>query len=206
MEDHNNAIYDKKRIRDRGIDEFIGICKGIIFDGIVCYPEAVNLLLWLDNNKLVAYDWTAKEIYPKLPLMVSGNELSSDDEAWLLSELIKITGSPAVMLEGDNPSSQLPLCHPAPEIVFDSRVFVLTGNFKMGPRKAVVQAIEDLGGEVVLKNVRKDTHYLVIGDIGSAAWMHSTHGRKIEEAVALRERGTGIAIISEAHFMDSLIE
>lgn len=49
-----------------------------------------------------------------------------------------------------------------------------------------------------------DTHYLVIGDIGSAAWMHSTHGRKIEAAVELLERGTGIAIISEAHFMKSL--
>jgi len=204
MEDHNNTIFGRKRLIDRGIDEFIGICKGILFDGLVNYQEATNLLTWLDNNRMVAYDWTAKELYQKLPLLLDGNDLSTDGEAQFLSLLLKITGSPAVMIDGDNPSSQLPLCNPAPEVVFDGRVFVITGNLKMGPRRTVIQAIEDLGGEVVLKNVRRDTHYLVIGDIGSAAWMHSTHGRKIEEAVELRERGTGIAIISEAHFMNSL--
>ncbi|MFZ2406597.1 MAG: BRCT domain-containing protein, partial [Methylobacter sp.] len=93
---------------------------------------------------------------------------------------------------------------PAPEIIFNGRAFVITGNFKLGNRRAVIQAIEELGGEVFLKNVRMDTNYLVIGDIGSAAWMHSTQGRKIEAAVELRDRGTGIAIISEAHFMDYL--
>lgn len=158
-------------------------------------------MTWLDNNKQVAQQWPANELYKHLPLLLDGNELSADDEAQLLSLLLKITGSPAVMLQGDNPSSQLPLCNPAPEVVFDGRVFVVTGSFKMGSRKTIIQAIEYLGGEVVLKNVRMDTHYLVIGDIGSAAWMHSTHGRKIETAVELRKRGTGIGIISEAHLM-----
>ena len=132
MEDHNNTIIDRKRIRDRGIDEFIGICKGIIFDGLVNYQEATNLLTWLDNNKLVAYDWTAKELYQKLPLLLDGNDLSPDDEAQFLSLLLKITGSPSVMMDGDNPSTQLPLCNPAPKVVFDGRVFVITGNLKWG--------------------------------------------------------------------------
>jgi NAD-dependent DNA ligase len=200
----NNTHIDQKRLIDRGIDELIGICKGILFDGVTCYPEAVNLMTWLNNNPLVAQQWPAKDLYQQLPKLLAGNNLSDDDEAQFLSLLLKITGSPDVMMNGDNPSSLLPLCSPAPEVVFDGRVFVVTGNFKMGPRKTVVQAIEERGGEVVLKNVRMDTHYLVIGDIGSAAWMHSTHGRKIESAVDLRERGTGIAIISEAHFMAGL--
>jgi NAD-dependent DNA ligase len=204
MEDHNNHFLSKRRLIDRGIDELIGICKGILFDGVVCYPEAVNLLIWLENNSVVANQWPAKELYQQLPLLLKDNHLSEDDEAEFLSLLVKVTGSPEAMMEGESGSSQLPLCDPVPEVVFKDRVFVVTGNFKMGPRKDVVKAIEDLGGEVVLKNVRKDTNYLVIGDIGSAAWTHSTHGRKIEAAVELREQGKGIAIISEAHFMDSL--
>jgi NAD-dependent DNA ligase len=204
MEDHNNTIKDRNRLIDRGIDELIGICKGIIFDGVVNYPEAANLLTWLNNNKLIVNRPPAKELYQKLPILLAGNNLSADDEAQFLTLLLQITGSPAVMMDGDNPSTQLPLCNPVPEIIFEGRAFVVTGNFKMVPRRTVIQAIEELGGEVFLKNVRQDTHYLVIGDIGSAAWMHSTHGRKIEAAVELRERGTGIAIISEAHFMAGL--
>lgn len=61
----------------------------------------------------------------------------------------------------------------------------------MGPRKAVVKAIEDCGDEVVLKNVRMDTNYLVIDDIGSAAWMcfHSwAKNRRGGEAEGTRSR------------------
>jgi NAD-dependent DNA ligase len=200
----NNTDIDQKRLIDRGIDELIGICRGILFDGLVCYPEAVNLLIWLGNNPAVASQWPAKELYQQLPLLLEDNYLSADDEAELLSLLVKVTGSPDAMMEGENGSCQLPLCYPAPEVVFAGRVFVVTGNLQMGPRRTVIQAIEDLGGEVVLKSVRKDTDYLVIGDIGSKAWMHSTHGRKIETAIELRDQGTGIAIISEAHFMNYL--
>jgi len=37
---------------------------------------------------------------------------------------------------------------------------------------------------------RAATSFLVIGAIGSRDWIHSTHGRKIEAAVKLREQGT----------------
>ncbi len=44
----------------------------------------------------------------------------------------------------------------------------------------------------------------VIGAIGSRDWIHSTHGRKIERAVELREQGTGIYILSEEYWADSI--
>jgi hypothetical protein len=40
----------------------------------------------------------------------------------------------------------------------------------------------------------------VIGSIGSRDWIHSTHGRKIETAVAMRERGHSIALVGEEHW------
>jgi NAD-dependent DNA ligase len=204
MEEQNFTFLSRDRLIDRAIDELIGICKGILFDGVTCHPEAVNLMNWLNSNNMVVKYWPASELYQQLPILLSGNSFSADDEAQFMTLLLKTTGSPEFFEAGYNASSLLPLCDPAPEVVFAGRVFVVTGNLQMGTRRTVIQAIEDLGGEVVLKNVRKDTDYLVIGDIGSRAWMHSTHGRKIEAAIELREQGTGIAIISEAHFMNYL--
>ena len=205
MEAQNELKFDCKRLIDRGMDEFIGICKGILFDGVVVYEEARNLLIWLENNREVAHKWPASELHAKLSVMLEGDSLSADDEGLLLSYLSGVTGKADVMIGGDNASTQLPLRHPAPEVYFKGAVFVVTGNLKMGSRKEVVGLIESLGGEVVLNNVRKDTTFLVIGDIGSKAWMHSTHGRKIERAIELRdEHNTGIRIISEDHFSNFL--
>lgn len=196
--------YNQKRLVERGIDELIGICRGILFDGIACYSEAVNLLTWLENNRLVASEWPANKLFMALRVMLADHSFSSEDESQFLELLMNITGSPSVMNEGRNPSTMLPLCDPQPEILFEQRVFVLTGNFQMGPRKSVIQMIERLGGEVVLKNIRLDTNYLVIGNIGSTAWMHSTHGRKIERALELKNEGRDIFLISEKHFMNEL--
>ncbi len=207
MEDSNNNFYDKERLLDRGMDEFIGICKGLIFDGIVTYDEAKNLLIWLESNKPVAEKWPASNLYKKLIIMLATDALSTDDEGELLSDLIDLTGNPKVMISGNNPSSQLPLCKPAPEVYFENAVFVITGNLEMGTRKFITKVIESLGGEVSLKTVRMDTNFLVIGDIGSKAWMHSTHGRKIERAIELRDtKRTGLNIISETHFMESVVK
>jgi NAD-dependent DNA ligase len=205
MSEHDNIFIDRGRLIDRGLDEFIGICKGLVFDGVVNYDEARNLLVWLQNNRAVAEKWPAVELYDKLRIMLRKGALSSDDEGELLSYLVTLTGNPEVMFSGKNPSSRLPLCNPQPEVYFEGAVFVITGNLKIGSRAQVVELISNLGGEVVLKNVRMDTNFLVIGDIGSQAWMHSTHGRKIERALELRDQiKTGIGIISEAHFINAL--
>ncbi|WP_432745744.1 BRCT domain-containing protein [Methylobacter sp. G7] len=201
----NNTNIDSRRLADRQTDELIGICKGILFDGMVSYDEANSLYLWFQANPKAMQTWPGKELFYTLCPMLKNNALNTDDEERLLILLSNIIGLPSVVNSGTNASSQLPLTDPAPSVFFDRRVFVVTGNLKMGARRTVIQAIEDQGGEVVLKNIRMDTDYLVIGDIGSKAWMHSTHGRKIEKAVELREQGHGIAIISEQHFMDSLI-
>jgi len=203
---HNDLSgINHRRLVDRQTDELIGICKGILFDGMVSYDEANNLFIWFEANPKSRHAWPGKQLYLSLRSMLSDGQLSSDDEKQLLILLSNIIGLPSVLNSGNNASTQLPLCDPAPTVLFNQKGFVLTGNFQMGSRRTVIQAIEEQGGEVFFNSVRLDTDYLVVGDIGSKAWMHSTHGRKIERAVELREQGRGIAIISEQHFMDSLM-
>jgi len=47
------------------------------------------------------------------------------------------------------------------------------------------------------------TDYLVIGEIGSSNWVHSSFGRKIEKAMELKEKGR-ISIVSEKHMQEFL--
>jgi hypothetical protein len=62
---------------------------------------------------------------------------------------------------------------------------------------------DNLGGKVV-GAPSSLTDYLIIAQLGSKDWMHSTHGRKIEKAVKLRDEDNAkIAIISEKHWLDS---
>lgn len=58
------------------------------------------------------------------------------------------------------------------------------------------------GGAIA--SVSKKLDYLVIGEIGSRDWIHSTHGRKIEKAVELRNGGARLAIVSERHWQAGL--
>ena len=100
-------------------------------------------------------------------------------------------------------SSTLPLNTPAPNIEFFGKTFCLTGSFTIGTRTQCEAIIKSLGGES-LKNVSNSVDYLVVGIIGSDAWVHSAYGRKIEKAVEIREKKKSIAIISEEHFIKFL--
>ncbi len=197
----HNARFSASRLNDRDMDEFIGICKGIIFDGSVCEDEARNLFTWLAAHHGVASTWPGNKVFTILSEMLTTSPLSASDEGELLALLTSITGNPDIVTQGQQASTLLPFDDPMPDLFFENAVFVLTGTFKMGRRTEIEALVESLGAEVVKKNVRKDTDFLVVADIGSQAWIHSTHGRKIERAVELRDtHQTGLAIVSEEHF------
>lgn len=65
------------------------------------------------------------------------------------------------------------------------------GRWLNAERRAVDKAIEVL-------------HGLVAGVLGSAEWAHSSFGRKIEKAVAYRDKGYGVEIISEQRWLAAL--
>ncbi len=48
--------------------------------------------------------------------------------------------------------------------------------------------------------ITRETDYLVIGTLASEAWVHTTHGRKIEAAVEMKAEGHRIIIVAEEHW------
>lgn len=204
--DKNNQTsgFNDKRIIDRSMDELIGICRGILFDGVLLEVEAQNLHQWMLTNNSIQKHPFGKELFDKLDLIISNATFSADDEKELTDIFINLTGAPEINTKGDNAPTSLPLCkNPPKTITMKDHHFALTGNFTSAKRKDVEMLIKYNGGHIK-KNANSMCDYLVIGEVGSGAWIHTSFGRKIEEAVQTRSEGNPISIITEEHFFDCI--
>lgn len=193
-------VISAARRAERNIDELIGICKGVIADGEVSQSEAEFILKWMESNQDAASVWPANVLYERISIYLSDGFLDNEEKEDLLKLITQITGG-KIHDQISSMTSSLPLDHPQPMIEFEERIFCLTGAFTVGSRGNVTKLIESKGGKCV-KNPTLKTDYLIIGIIGSRDWIHSTHGRKIEEAVSMRESGkASISIVSEEHWI-----
>lgn len=194
------------RVSERSVDELIGLCRGILADGRIVQAEADFLLSWMKANQANCMEWPMNMLFGRLSAMLEDAVLDPSEETELVDLLTRFTG-------GELPSNEivesglvasfattLPLNSPAPPIVFHERSFCFTGEMCFGPRRACEELVLGLGG-VITGSINRKLNYLVVGRIGSLAWVHSTHGRKIESAVGLREQGYNVAIISEKHWV-----
>lgn len=195
--------YNAPRIADRSIDELIGICKGLISDQRLNEEEVLFLTSWLKANQEAADQWPAKVLLPRIDRILDDDLILDEERVELFSLLAEIVGQ-AKHNGATNNSTALPLTKPAPPVFFTNHRFCLTGRFVVGSRANVEHEIKERGGAVDA-NVTAETNFLVIGEIGSRDWLHSTHGRKIEKAVSYVERGHPIALISEEHWADHLL-
>jgi len=191
-----------KEVCNRKIDELIGVCRGMIADNATNMQEAQFLLKWIEANSHVAEHYPFNILYNRISEMLKDGILDDEEQKELLETMAELTGGDIICddAEIDSMSSTLPLCKPAPSIAIEGASFVFTGIFTTGPRKQLSELIVELGG-IIHDGVKKDTDFLVIGDIGSQDWAHSSFGRKIEKAIELRDqKKTGIAIVSERHW------
>lgn len=196
-----NKSLNAKNIADRKVDELIGLCRGLTADGVVNIQEAEFLLSWIEANRDRAPSYPFDVLFRRLSEMLEDNILDNDEQDELIEMLTKITGGESLHDDIESMSSTLPLCIPEPHIEINGNNFVFTGVFNTGARKVLESLTEDLGG-VMQKGVVRTTNYLVIGDIGSRDWKHSSFGRKIEKAVHDRDEvKTGLKIVSESHWI-----
>lgn len=196
-----NSRFNQRRVEDRQIDELIGLCKMALSDGAVDQLEVETLLSWLGANRECADVWPANVIYERVyRALADDGVVDAEEESEILDILLKTVGG---VRQVENKSSSLPLCNPAPDIDFVARVFCFTGKFNLGTRGYCEGLIEKRGGSSVGAPTRS-TDYLVIGDLGSGSWIHSSFGRKIQKAVEMRGDDHGISIISEHHLKEFL--
>ena len=102
-------------------------------------------------------------------------------------------------------TATIPFDSPEPELFFDGTAFALTGTFVLGTRNDVERMIRSLGG-TIKANVTGQTDVLVCGHLASRDWIHSSHGRKIEAAIRLKQEGHTLYIVSERTLKTALDE
>jgi len=182
----------------KAIDQLSGICAGILADGVVSEAEAKFFAEWVQKYSPYEPQWPFNDILSRIDRIFEDGICDADEREELREVMESICGYTQDTAAEETYSTTLPL-DPAPpsEIVFPERVFNVTGKFAFGARKTVMKAIEERGGDPRSTSPTNASNYLVIGAFASRDWHSTNYGRKIEKGVALREKGSGLCIISE---------
>lgn len=196
--------FRSEAVAQRQIDELIGLVKGVLADGAICQGEVEFLHGWLSANRQAADAWPARVLYPRIAAALADGHLDADEEREIMELLLSTVGGNTATLNGESSNSTaLPLCAPAPQVVVAGQSFCFTGKFNSGTRSWCETRVVEFGG-IPSTGITKKLNYLVVGDIGSRDWLHSTHGLKIKKAVDYRDAGVPLHIISEKHWYENL--
>jgi NAD-dependent DNA ligase len=197
----DNAFYNhvsNDRITSRQIDELIGLARGLCADGVVNAAELEFLLKWLAANAAISDQPLIGTLFNRVNEVLSDG-LVTDEEHRELFDTLSALGTRDIELGEVLKPTTLPLCEPAPDVMFDGRRFCFTGTFAFGQRRACEQAVIDRGSKA--GSLTQSTEFLVIGAYATESWKHSTMGTKIMNACEFRDRGIPISIISESHWV-----
>jgi len=188
---------------DREISELIGLLRGVLLDGCVSEHEVTALDRWFTANHEVCSIWPANVLSRRIRRVLADGVVDGEEKADLLELFQRATGELPDAQQSMNRATRLPLDDPPPVIVFPGNQFVFTGKSLFGTRAQCEHAVRERGG-LFANRITRDLRYLVIGELGSRDWIQSTHGRKIEDAVALREAGYNLSIVGEETWVSAL--
>ena len=188
-------IHNTKPMKDRQIDQLIGLAQGIVADGIVSQAEAEALQNWLRAN-VVTESPLIIRLFEQVERVLEDGVLDEDESRDLHDALMTWTGAGGTDGE-ESTTAPLPL-DPAPRVVqFPGNIFVFTGTGIFGTRGMMQEATGRAGGTAA-QNVTLKTNFVVLGTYVTPAWVHQSFGRKIEKAMQYRDgRGTGLRIVHE---------
>ena len=193
------------RLLTKAAQTLIGICGGITSDGAVHDREVQFLSTWLAENPEVSKTWPGCEIARRVRAIMADGVITAEERADLLETLQQLSGNYFDGTGAAAPEAPALPFDDDPCIIFRHRAFCFTGRFLFGTRAACERAILQLGGTAV-DTVSKRLDYLVIGTMIEPQWINTTFGRKIEKAVACRDDGGEIVIVSERQWTAALAD
>ncbi len=188
---------NNSRLRDRQVDELIGMAKGISADGVLNNSELDYLVRWLVANRDITSEPIVAILYERIRAMLADGVFDEEERAALLETLQAFGSSPMEMGEVMR-STTIPFTNPLPQLEFSGRRYCFTGTFKHGTRQECEATMADLGA--IAGSLTKNTDALIVGYYATEAWLHSSYGRKIMKAVDMINGGHHIAIVPEDHW------
>lgn len=196
--------FNASRRAGRGLDAMLGICQGVLADGVVTAEEAGFLHSWMSANPDVTRSWPGDVMAARLERIYADAVVDNEERAELNTLLRGLLGGRIGVAAEMNLSTALPIDDPAPTLTFPGQTYVFTGLCAYGPRKACQAEVEVRGG-LCASGITKRTNVVVIGTFASRDWLHTNHGTKILKAVEYRDRGVPIAIVGENHWAAHII-
>lgn len=181
------------------INELYGFCAGIACDNRITPKEVEKLLTKLSSYSRIQTDKRVINLRDAALRSIADGRITAEESKDICDWITYLVGDSATdtgiatfgnvgVLEGALDDHN--------EIVFEQRVFVLTGKFTLGPRKAIQTMISDRGG-AFKNNVCRNTSYLCVAAEASRDWRHSHEGTKIIRALELRDQGGGPHLVHE---------
>jgi hypothetical protein len=185
------------------IQRLHAILAGIAADGQITKDELINLSDWLTDHQAMRSCWPYDEVDALITSTLADRKIDPEEHAALLDffqDFARLASAPeGAALAAPTITG---ICAASPLIEFDGSCFCFTGEAH-APRDEMQELVMSRGGRVV-SSVTKLTNYLVIGSAGNPCWKYACYGRKVEQAVKLRQQGHKIVLVHENDFHDAM--
>lgn len=190
-----------KHKTNRAIEHLMGLITGLVADGQLNDLEIKMLSTWVASHPEVTNEYPGSIIALKVKEVLEDGIITEDERFHLLNMLLQLA-STDFSSTGSATAEVLKL--PIDDSVspdFTRTTVCFSGDFVYGTRACCFKLAEKVGSKCTDSLTRK-VNVLVIGTRVSPDWIHTSHGRKIQQAVELQSAGHKIQIISERRWLD----
>lgn len=202
---------------DYAMGHLHGILNGMAIDGQITSAEIHGLKRWMKQFDECREMWPFNDVWAVVQSILEDGKVDAEEKEMFLAfckEFSDIRMEGAQIKDDFYSEEWLEkygnkilkpttyICDDDAPIVFEGKVFCFTGPAKFAKRSVLQGMVEELGGSWK-KSYSKKVNYLVMGDYASPAWVYSTYGRKIEEAMDNQRAGMDIRIVQEGVFLDA---
>jgi len=185
------------------INEFLGLLQGVTADGQVNIKEFNYVREWIKAHGNLTSVWPIDAVFKHI-LQITEDEQVTGEELSEFAEMLKLITGSRFNETGSADGSVTEFLQDEVAELNHNGTFCFTGTFISGPRRAIEQLASERGA-TLKSGITQQLNYLVIGSVASKDWMFSSHGRKIEAAVKLRNEGHPIKIITEQRWLELVL-
>ena len=186
-----------------GIQRLLGIIKGITIDKEINIEELRFLKDWLDDNDYLKNTYPYDEIYNLTLNVILDKVITEDEHKSFMQFCNAICGESQNNTENLLESLKIGFYQIDPEIIIQEKTFCITGVSQSYKRKEIAEKIEMYGG-FVTNSVSSKLDYLIVCDEKNSCWAFTCYGKKIEQAIKHRKKGSNLIIVHEFDLFDTI--
>ena len=185
------------------INELLGLMLGISLDEVISPKEFELLDQWINANPQIAEHWPTNVIVDRIRDIKADGVVTPEELSDLLETLKQLTGNRFEETGAADGGVAEVFSDTVVEFAHTGNSMCFTGKFVCGTRSAVENTATRLGA-IISQSVGKNLNALVVGTLASRDWRFTSHGRKIEKVIELRQNGNNIVILSERQWLSFL--